>query len=198
MPNWCECEMTVTGPSGELDRFMAGIKQEDAKPGEDTSGERPYLLLESYVPMPEALRDTISPARVFETEAERDEYNAAHTQAWGDGTREHAITRAESDRLKSQYGANNWYDWQHAYWGVKWGDCRATLERTGPRRVFLRFETPWSPPIAGMDAVAAKFPTLAFRLRYWECGCGFKGDARWSAGEQEYDRTEKYYGRRGG
>jgi hypothetical protein len=87
----------------------------------------------------------------------------------------------------------NWYDWQSANWGVKWGDCYTRYIDTVPaigsppedgyHIAQLTFDTPWGPAEAGLRKVSEAYPDLVFRLSYEEAGMGFFGRAVFRAGE---------------
>ena len=48
MPNWCDNQITITGPNSVIDKIEKIVKEEDNKNG----------LLNFFYPMPEELRDT--------------------------------------------------------------------------------------------------------------------------------------------
>jgi hypothetical protein len=109
-----------------------------------------------------------------------------------------AISRQQSVELIAEYGADNWYDWSVANWGCKWGDCDTEVQRTGPGRTDVSFETPWGLPIQGLNIIAERFPRLTFTLRYWEGGMAFKGKAIWKHGASVSNEKSRYTGPRGG
>ena len=48
MPNWCDNQITITGPNSVIDKIEKIVKEEDNKNG----------LLQFMYPMPEGLKDT--------------------------------------------------------------------------------------------------------------------------------------------
>lgn len=95
----------------------------------------------------------------------------------------HADADAEgAEARRAAYGHANWYDWALANWGTKWADTDTTGETPEPGLAILRFDTAWSPPIAGIAHVAEQFPSLDFTLSYIEEGMGFEGEAEWAGG----------------
>jgi hypothetical protein len=85
---------------------------------------------------------------------------------------------------KAKYGYNNWYDWNCANWGTKWGDSDTFIIDEEPlatpnkeASIEYGFQSAWSPPIEGIAHIATLFPTLEFGLSYYEEGMGFYGFA---------------------
>lgn len=81
-----------------------------------------------------------------------------------------------------KFGYDNWYDWQHANWGVKWGPSYAdvmppaeTTYKNGNKKIVYDFTTPWAPPTLWIINSSLLFPTLTFKNFYVEEGMGFKG-----------------------
>ena len=52
MPNWCDNQITITGPNSVIDKIEKIVKNEDSKNG----------LLNFFYPMPKELEDTTSPS----------------------------------------------------------------------------------------------------------------------------------------
>jgi hypothetical protein len=76
--------------------------------------------------------------------------------------------------------------------------CGSPLPDATPQEAFLEFDTAWSPPIPVIEKLASMFPDHDFLLAYYECGIGFCGQARWSAGREEFHHQDVYSGPRGG
>lgn len=90
----------------------------------------------------------------------------------------------EKDRkaLIKKYGTDNWYDWNVKNWGTKW-DCTSDNYSIDTNEFVAYFESAWSPPIAWLEYVVAKFPKLNFKLTYSETGVWFAGVAYSENGE---------------
>lgn len=145
MPNWVSTRLTVKGSEEEVKRFIDGIK--DSK------------ILESYIPCPTELRDTVS-GSVGEEKAE-----------------EH---RKQQESNTTKYGFKDWYDWQYDIWGTKWGDCDTDINNPlgfsdGSWEVPIQYKTAWGPADAGFLKVSAMFPTLLFIFDYNEEAGFFAG-----------------------
>jgi hypothetical protein len=85
-----------------------------------------------------------------------------------------------SERLKSQYGHDNWYDWAIANWDTKWGAYDVgpwNIERVSPTesKAELFYYTAWSPATAFYRKVSRDFPDLSFTHKYADEGCAFVG-----------------------
>lgn len=157
MPNWCDTVLTVRGNETNLDRFIAGINIAD---------DGDWEILESYYPVPEALR--ITSTITFE----------AIPEQWLDGVREGTWTQEEfEERVKknfelrqaqldnyAKYGSTDWYHWCNDNWGTKWGDCDTRLINTsqGVREFHLR--SAWGPITLGLLKVSKDHPQLTFIL----------------------------------
>jgi hypothetical protein len=79
-----------------------------------------------------------------------------------------------------------WYQWCVDNWGTKWN--AANDEETNfADDDYIRFTTAWSPPIAAIQELAAKFPTMKFTLKYFEGGMFFGGIVELSNGQITLD-----------
>ena len=65
-------------------------------------------------------------------------------------------------------------------------------------RVKFTCQSAWSPPIPVIKAMSDKFPSLKFKLKYYEMGMGFKGVYTVEGGTVLEDSDAKYNGHRGG
>jgi len=145
MPNWVSTTLTVRGSEEEIKRFKDGIK--DSK------------ILESYVPCPTELHETVA-GYVGDDKAE-----------------EH---RKQQESNIAKYGHKDWYDWAYDNWGTKWGDCDTDISEPmafsdGSWEVQARYMTAWGPADAGFLKVSAMFPTLLFTFDYDEEAGFFAG-----------------------
>lgn len=146
MPNWVSTTTTVTGSREELSKFVDGIK--DKK------------ILESYVPCPQELRDTMSGFTHDEAKAEE--------------------MRKKNEENIAKYGHKDWYEWQYATWGTKWGDCDTYIEPitelgNGAHEVSITFLTAWGSASEGFRKVSSMFPSLMFTFTYDEEAGFFAG-----------------------
>ena len=223
MPNWCECELKVSGDYLELERFKNLAKSEDEK--------TKYFSLSKFLPTPKSLLEAeagymeiaytilYGEEKVFQSEARR--------QGFENPTREEALSgiikqrylnpnedfaaklklfkeAAERYRYNLEtYGKLNWYDWNIENWGTKWDvmDCEyneGKVNAKGKACGVYSFASAWSPPSKGVQSISEMFPKLLFDLRFWESGCGFKGRFVCKRGNVLHDITKDYKGCRGG
>jgi hypothetical protein len=111
--------------------------------------------MESYIPTPQELRDTMSG---FTRDEEK--------------MKELAIKQEENI---AKYGHKDWYEWQYATWGTKWGDCDTYLEPVTGNELLIYFQTQWGPATRGFRTISKMFPTLVFVFTYDEEAGFFAG-----------------------
>jgi hypothetical protein len=159
MPNWCNNQLQVRGDKNVIDDFISKITltAEEA----EKSGQK-YDILSKLVPTPQELMDTVS-------------------GFFGEGTPEQLEQKQKEAQNKEKYGYKDWYDWQYANWGTKWGDCHTFIEvrdeTADTKHITVSFSSAWSPPTEGISRVASLFPTLEFVMTYEESGMDFYGIA---------------------
>lgn len=79
--------------------------------------------------------------------------------------------------------------WREQRWDVKWDVKRVELMDDVEEQAFgLSFETPWGPPIGGVERMAGAFPGLLFRLRFIEGGMGSYGNIVWLGTDRVVDQ----------
>ena len=147
MPNWCTTNMKVTGPQEDVIKFTSGFTAEGK-------------FLESYLPCPNELRETLSGYLGDEDKA--------------------AELKIQSDANQAKYGYPNWYEWQHGVWGVKWGDVNTehdgdVVNQDGSYSSMWNFQTAWGPATEGWKTISAMFPTLVFQFSHDEEAGFFEG-----------------------
>jgi len=140
MPNWCNntVELYHEDP----------VMIERARNAFNGEG-----LLQEFIPVPQALRDTVS-------------------GSMGEDKRE--AHEAQQKANREQYGYANWYDFCVNEWGTKW-DIGADGYSADdiPGGLMLTFDSAWAPPVAAYD----KLEALGFTIRamYYEPGMAFAG-----------------------
>lgn len=149
MPNWCNTKLTVSGPTEEIDKFISGLKRDD----------NGILIMDSYLPCPEELRETVDGWSSDEEEQKKREELYASNIA--------------------KYGYKSWYDWQYSVWGTKWGDCDTTMGQSSIRDdekvVEFYYQTAWGPMTNGFVEISKRFPNLLFLFAHDEEGGFFAG-----------------------
>jgi hypothetical protein len=176
VPNWCENDLTITGPEKDVAAFF------DEAHGKGEGGEPLVLDFNKFVPEPGTItRDLIQHPLYSSRAAE-----SADDQLWDYCRRQHWGTK-----------------WQPASFYVEdtevsEGRLGAISAWGGEAEVMVTFDTAWSPPLPVVLAMSKKFPTLEFDLRYFECGCCFNGLFACKGGEVQVDKRGEYFGTRGG
>jgi len=176
MPNWCECDLYVTGNKWDISVFKSHAM----------NGKSP-LSQKNFLPYPEHFQRLDDTARYTN-----------HIR--------YRLPRAFRINLPCQRdGYNNGgYWWCLKNWGTKWGICESCLNehwvssRSQHAELMYEFATAWSPPKKIINAMSQKFPTLAFTLKYFERGCEFNGRYEVENGVVLDDRCADYFGNRGG
>ena len=83
-----------------------------------------------------------------------------------------------------------WYNWRVENWGTKWDVFDVfPWEQDKYGNFVIRFFSAWSPPLAWLEGVAKKFPSLSFELTYADEGGGFVGEAE-AQGEHGFGDTD--------
>ena len=151
MPNWCANQVHLT----HEDPTMIAKAVEGFEKGE---------LLNTFIPIPQELRDTVN--------------------GWfGDTDKQKALEEQAARNLLT-YGYADWYDFSVANWGTKWDiggtDCPPVI-RHDANNITLSFDSAWSPPIEAY----VKLSELGFLVdaMYYEPGMGFCGRYTTDTGE---------------
>ena len=85
------------------------------------------------------------------------------------------------------------------HWGTKSNASYSTLrEGATDKKATIEFDTAWSPPEPIIIELSKQFPKLAFSLKYWEGGAGYRGILRVKGGKILQNFTYDYKGQRGG
>ena len=92
------------------------------------------------------------------------------------------------DKLKAEYGAENWYDWAVENWSTKWEVCefygvdRQPLnDSLDESTISFAFASAWAPPTGAYENFLNENSNVGIRATYHEGGCDFMGI--WDNGE---------------
>ena len=157
MPNWCNnsVEIRHTDPA-MIERVRSAFNGEG--------------LLQEFIPVPQALRDTVS-------------------GSMGEDKRD-----AHELQMKSnieQYGYKDWYDFCVNEWSTKWDvSADGNPAQDIPGGLMLGFDSAWAPPVGAYEKLCA----MGFRIRamYYEPGMAFAGI--WEGNEDEANDDYYEYG----
>lgn len=167
MPNWTTNLLTITGESGAIRQCLDAIKGDAPADEKDKTSD---IDFEKIIPMPAIVRNTGSGARVFEGDETRYEtWFEDHQFPPMSKEREASARPLSADEMAQleKIGAKNWYDWSIQNWGCKWNATETDLDGNPEYgEVYIRFETPWSPPTPILHALRQQYPALEFSMRY--------------------------------
>lgn len=83
------------------------------------------------------------------------------------------------------------YSWCLRNWGTKWGDCETEITVNDPDYLVIKFQTAWSPALAGIERISRMFPALMFQTDWVEEGMQSIGAASYQDGQESiYDVPE--------
>lgn len=169
MPNHVDMDFWVKGNVEELNKFAEFAK-------ENYNGQELLLSANKFIPYPKQYRELDELAQ---------KERSAGTGNW--------IT----DGFNS-----GGYEWCCNNWGTKWGiyDAAIVKQKLSGKVGYIKYNcfSAWSPPIPVILAMSEKFPTLEFKLNYYECGAQYKGQVVAKEGKVVHDEESSYKGRRGG
>ena len=151
MPNWCDNQLTITGPNSVIDKIEKIVKEE-----KDTNG-----LLNFFYPMPKQLEGTEAgpPAKTKKEKLERArlqvEYGASN---WYDWRTTNWSTKWEVCEF---YGVDRQYQ---------------SEQNEGESTISFGFSSAWAPPIGAYEMFLEKNEECSLRAFYYEGGCDFMGE----------------------
>ena len=149
MPNWCNNSVVLKhNDPAMIERARTAFNGEG--------------LLQEFIPVPQALRDTVS-------------------GSMGEDKRE--AHEAQQKANVEKYGYANWYDFCVNEWGTKWEiGADGNPAQDIPGGLMLGFDSAWSPPIAAYE----KLLEMGFEIEamYYEPGMAYAGV--WEDGNDDY------------
>ena len=158
MPNWCDNQITITGPNSVIDQIEKIVKEE-----KDTDG-----LLNFFHPMPKQLEDTTSPS----SSADKPQPMVEGFDCWYDWRCENWGTKWDCNEF---YGVDRQYN--------EAGKTKMSLTST----ISFGFSSAWSPPINAYEkfiiSSSEKKQDVSIKAYYYEGGCDFMGE--WDNGNDD-------------
>jgi len=108
---------------------------------------------------------------------------------------DYAIFENHIPTPKEVLDGDGWYIWRIDNWGCKWDidDPSLRYEDTNGeiKYVIMNFNTPWGPPIDGLNTISSMYPNVLFVIAYEEPGMAFEGFAKFNNGNTlEHTQTE--------
>ena len=146
MPNWCDNQVSITGPNSVINKIEKIVKEEDNKNG----------LLQFMFPRPAELDDTTSPAP---RETKEDKLKSK------------ALMEKYGHDNWYDWSCDNWgTKWEVCeFYGVdrqEISDDESTIS--------FAFQSAWAPPTGAYQEFVDKHP-VSLEAKYHEPGCDFMG-----------------------
>ena len=172
MPNWCDCDLYVSGPKDRLEKFLRGV-----------AGEESSFDFDRLIPYPEEFRELDRLAEEWGKKAPEERTEPCPNDGYNQGGYEWCVEHWGTKW--NAFGVR--IDLEKAMQGGEVDDC-----------VKFSFSTPWSPPTPVIEHASEQFPELSFDLHYFECGAGFRGKFACREGRVTCDARRPDAGTRGG
>lgn len=130
---------------------------------EDVRDDEDGFRLAQLVPCPQELKDTKS--------------------GWYSDEVEQKALEEQQKRNIEKYGYADWYDWEYANWGTKWGDCETDFisgeviksKNDQYSNCAFVFDSAWGSPVQLIIRISTLYPELWFGVTYEETGMMFAG-----------------------
>ena len=167
MPNWCDNQLSITGPNSVIDKIEKIVKEDDS--------HKNTGLLNFFYPMPKQLEGTEAgpPAKTKKEKLERArlqvEYGASN---WYDWRTTNWSTKWEVCEF---YGVDRQYH---------------SEQNEGESTISFGFSSAWAPPIGAYEMFLEKNEECSLRAFYYEGGCDFMGE--WQDGVDDCYQPSDY------
>ena len=148
MPNWCDNQITITGPNSVIDKIEKIVKEDDSH---ENNG-----LLNFFHPMPKELEGTTSPS----SSTKKPQPMIEGFDCWYDWRCHNWSTKWEVCEF---YGVDRQYH---------------SEQSEGESTISFGFSSAWAPPIGAYEMFLEKNEECSLRAFYYEGGCDFMGEWR--------------------
>ena len=145
MPNWCDNQITITGPNSVIDKIEKIVKEDDSH---ENNG-----LLNFFHPMPKELEGTTSPS----SSADKPQPMVEGFDCWYDWRVNNWSTKWEVCEF---YGVDRQYHGE---------------QNEGESTISFGFSSAWAPPINAYEKFLENNSDCFIRAYYYEGGCDFMG-----------------------
>ena len=146
MPNWCDNQLSITGPNSVIDKIEKIVKAEDTH--ENTG------LLHFFHPMPKELEGTTSPS----SSAKKPQPMIEGFDCWYDWRCHNWSTKWEVCEF---YGVDRQYH---------------SEQNEGESTITFGFDSAWAPPIGAYEKFIEDNSDCSLKAWYYEGGCDFMGE----------------------
>ena len=173
MPNWCENDLTVEGPTEVVEEFLRFA-----------AGESPFDF-NCFVPYPAEFQQLDDAAKAWDKEhAEQPDCDRQKRPKDG-------FNSGGYKWCVANWGTK-WPPYRVELEEPVTSDDGKTL------KALFHFGTAESPPRPVIENAAKRYPALTFELRYFECGFCCNGRFRCKNGKLQSDKKGPYFCNRGG
>ena len=146
MPNWCNNNISITGPNSVIDKIEKIVKEDDS--------HKENGLLNFFHPMPKELDGTTAPS----SSADKPQPMVEGFDNWYDWRVENWGTKWE---LCEFYGVDRQYH---------------SEQNEGESTITFGFDSAWSPPINAYEQFLRDNEDCSLKAWYYEGGCDFMGE----------------------
>ena len=167
MPNWVYNNITVTGKSEEVKKFVEKANQPystfhrgDFVVSEDGSKNYDQTIIKEN-----EHKSPLSFWNFKKPENEQAYFGASDYKPEGYDE----LSIEEKMAISMQFKSDGWYDWNVREWGTKWDACdteilNETYNEDGTASVQYSFSTAWSPAEEAYRAMVEQHPELEFEF----------------------------------
>ena len=146
MPNWCDNQLSITGPNSVIDKIEKIVKDDDSH---ENNG-----LLNFFHPMPKELEGTTSPS----SSAKKPQPMIEGFDCWYDWRVHNWSTKWEVCEF---YGVDRQYH---------------SEQNEGESTITFGFDSAWAPPIGAYEKFIEDNSDCSLKAWYYEGGCDFMGE----------------------
>ncbi len=159
MPNWCDNQITITGPNSVIDKIEKIVKEE--------SNNAENGLLQFFHPMPKELLETEA-GPIAKTKKEKQARQARKLEFGAENWYD--------------WRCNNWgTKWELCeFYGVDRQHLNDSLDES---IISFGFSSAWSPPIGAYEQFLSDNENCSLKAYYYEGGCDFMGE--WDNGSDD-------------
>ena len=152
MPSWAESIIEISGSNYNVSKLLDDMNNEET------------FLFSNIKPVPKELKE-ISTGSITINDKKVDRWT------YDDENNPVELDENKLQEFTEKYGCTDWYEWQLANWGTKWGDGDTTIRedstKNDKRRVVITYRSPWSEPYKLLEHISYKYNLrLINRVRY--------------------------------
>ena len=152
MPNWCDNQVSITGPNKTIDKIEKIIKLED---------KSDIGLLQFMYPMPKELNDTTSPAP-NKTAKDKKLGKVRKLEFGADSWYDWRV-----NNWSTKWDVNEFYGVDRQYYSE---------HNEGESTISFGFCSAWAPPIGAYEKFLEDNSDCSLKAYYYEGGCDFMGE----------------------